>query len=137
MKGKRSRELVHHQDLIQSSVPTAISDLLADPPLLSNEDPDQYRALVHEFARAVNPNDVIEWLWLKDVADLTWDILRYRRIKAAYIDLRFERNLLDRLMHLKEAKRSDLQGPPHRSPDDDDKINSRAEALVNQWFHKR
>jgi hypothetical protein len=23
-------------------------------------------------------------LWVKDVVDLTWDILRYRRIKAAY-----------------------------------------------------
>jgi hypothetical protein len=27
----------------------------------------------------------MEWLWVKDIVDLTWDTLRYRRLKAKWI----------------------------------------------------
>jgi hypothetical protein len=27
----------------------------------------------------------MEWLWVRDIVDLTWDILRYRRLKAKWI----------------------------------------------------
>ena len=61
-------------------------DLLGKPPLLANEDPNEYDALLDALASEVNPKDFIERLWVKDVADHTWEILRYRRIKAAYVN---------------------------------------------------
>ena len=66
-------------------VPKQIRDLLGKPPLLADEDAKQYDNLLVELAGDVKPKDFIEWLWLKDIVDLTWDILRYRRIKAAYV----------------------------------------------------
>jgi hypothetical protein len=69
---------------VETIVPAKIRDLLGKPSLLETEDPKQYDDLVVELVRDVKPNDILEWLWLNDVAELTWDILRYRRIKGAY-----------------------------------------------------
>ena len=71
---------------IETLVPVEIRDMLGEPPLLATEDPNQYDALLAVLAREVKPSDFIEWLWVKDIADYTWDIIRYRRIKASYID---------------------------------------------------
>lgn len=71
--------------LVETHVPAEICDLWGKPPLLATESPKQYYALLVELVREVKPSDIIEWLWVKDVADLTWDILRYRRLKAAYL----------------------------------------------------
>lgn len=40
-----------------------------------------------QIASAVEPRDYVEWLWVKDVADNTWDILRARRAKAVRLTL--------------------------------------------------
>jgi len=81
----------------ETHVPAKIHALLGKPPLLANEDLSHYDALLNELARAVKPKDIIEWLWVKDVADLTWDILRLRRIKAAYVNGQFTSALAPRL----------------------------------------
>jgi len=39
------------------------------------------------FAECVEPQDVIEWLWLKDVVDLSWEILRLRRLKIDLVEI--------------------------------------------------
>jgi hypothetical protein len=85
------------QALIQIHVPAEIRDVLGKPPLLANEDPNQYDALLAELARGVKPGDVVDWLWVKDIGDLTWDIIRYRRIKAAHVNGRFKAELARRL----------------------------------------
>jgi hypothetical protein len=79
-------------------VPAEIRTLLGEPPLLATEDPNHYYALLAELAREVKPKDVIEWLWVKDTADLSWEILRYRRIKAAHVNGLFT-SALTRLVH--------------------------------------
>jgi hypothetical protein len=71
--------------LTSAHVPAHIAELLGPAPLLEGEDPKQYQALLSEIARAVKPIDVMEWLPVKDVVDLTWDTLRYRRLKAKWI----------------------------------------------------
>jgi hypothetical protein len=82
---------------IETPVPAEIRDAFGKPPLLATEDPDQYDALLSELAREVRPTDVIEWLWVKDIADLTWDIIRYRCLKASFVDGRFKSALEDHL----------------------------------------
>jgi hypothetical protein len=82
---------------IETLVPVEIRDVLGEPPLLATEDPNQYDALLTELAREVRPSDFTEWLWVKDIADLTWDIIRYRRIKASYVDGRIQTELVGQL----------------------------------------
>jgi hypothetical protein len=66
-------------------VPANVRELLGTAPLHEGEDPQQYQALLSEIARTVKPADVMEWLWVKDIVDLTWDILRYRWLKMSWI----------------------------------------------------
>ena len=66
--------------------PRDLMAALGPTPLLKFENRQVYEELVAQFAAAVTPTDGIEWLWLKDVADLSWEIIRLRRIKVALID---------------------------------------------------
>ena len=100
-------KLDNNKASIETLVPAEIRDMLGKPPLLATEDPNQYDALLTELAREVRPSDFIEWLWVKDIADLTWDIFRYRRIKASYVDGRFRSALVQQLnLALQRDKRA-------------------------------
>jgi hypothetical protein len=85
------------------AVPAEIQALLGEPPLLANEEPSDYYALLVLLARDVKPTGVIEWLWVRDVADLTWDVMRYRRVKAAFFN-----------QHFRFALERDRQAPQRR-----------------------
>jgi hypothetical protein len=67
-------------------VPADIEALFGDPPLLSTEDPARYRDMLDRFAESIAPRNIIEWLWVKDVADLSWEIPRLRRYRALMIE---------------------------------------------------
>ena len=67
-----------------------VRTLLGPPPLLTTENPHQYWELFEQFADAIEPKNVIEWLWLKDIVDLSWEIARLRRYRMMWIE--FERN---------------------------------------------
>jgi hypothetical protein len=57
-------------------------EILGPPPILERESLDSYNALHDRVRSAVAPADVIEELWVRDVADLSWDVLRLRRLKS-------------------------------------------------------
>jgi hypothetical protein len=61
--------------------------ILGKPPLLENENPRAYEALMAGLIADLRPTNTIECIWIKDVADQTWDIWRNRRLKAAYLTL--------------------------------------------------
>ena len=67
-------------------MPPDIEVLFGDPPLLSTEDPRLYRELLDRFVGSVEPRNVIEWLWVKDIVDLSWEIARLRRYRALLIE---------------------------------------------------
>jgi hypothetical protein len=71
-----------------ASVPEEIKQLWGSPPILPSEDRENYYRLAAHLAGTVKPRDIIEWLWVKDILDLTWDIQRLRRIKADTIECR-------------------------------------------------
>ena len=105
--GKSLPELDNTKALIETLVPVEIRDVLGEPPLLATEDSNQYDALLAVLARDVRPSDFIEWLWVKDIADLTWDIILYRCIKASYVDGRFRFALVQQLnLALERDKRA-------------------------------
>jgi hypothetical protein len=95
--GKSLPKLDNNKGSIETLVPVEIRNMLGEPPLLATEDPNQYDALLTELAREVRPSAFIEWLWAKDIADLTWDTIRYRRIKASYVDRRIQTKLVGQL----------------------------------------
>jgi hypothetical protein len=77
-----------------SLIPEDLLPLFDNPPVLSTEKSDSYRSLLYEIAKCVKPKDVIEWLWVRDVVDLTWEIQRLRRLKALFIE-RARQNISD------------------------------------------
>ena len=56
--------------------------VLGPAPLLEGEDASAYAELLAQVSSAVKPTDIIEDIWVRDVVDLTWEILRWRRLKA-------------------------------------------------------
>ena len=71
--------------------PSAVSDVLdrvvtiAPAPLLPGEKQADYADVAVRIVRAANPRDAIEEFLIRDVIDLTWDILRLRRMKAGLL----------------------------------------------------
>jgi hypothetical protein len=83
-----------------------------EPTLLLGEDARGYDELLAEVSHVLVPHDVIEDMWIRDVVDLAWDVLRLRRIKA---------NLL--LVRAREALREVL-----------DPLSKDAFKLARGWF---
>jgi hypothetical protein len=72
---KESQLRVSHQ---VETTPRA-SDALQTPSACGREDYDAMRQLIIED---IQPRSNIEWLWLLDLAELSWEILRYRKLKV-------------------------------------------------------
>ena len=67
------------RDLIIAD-PSAVP--LPPPSLANGEDAATYAQLAARIRAAVAPANIIEEIWARDVADLTWDVVRLRRLKA-------------------------------------------------------
>src|SRR5436190_15819180 len=82
--------------------------------LLSSEDPKAYDKLARTIIKDVAPTDIIEWLWIKDVLDLSWEVRRLRRFKIALIELKRDKELrksgnMDEDREYTESERGDLR----------------------------
>jgi hypothetical protein len=64
-------------------VPPDIRDLLGPAPITELEDEETYERILYRVAQAVSPADYVEWLWVKDIVDLTLDASRCRSAKVA------------------------------------------------------
>jgi hypothetical protein len=68
--------------------PSAVSDVLdrvvtiAPAPLLPGEKQADYAEVALRIVKGAQPRDAVEEFLTRDVIDLTWDILRLRRMKA-------------------------------------------------------
>ena len=56
--------------------------LFGPPPLLEGEDTAAYDELLVRISGAVNPADIFDEIWVRDLVDLVWEALRLRRLKA-------------------------------------------------------
>ena len=71
--------------------PSAVSDVLdrvaaiAPAPLLPGEQEAEYATHVARIVAAAQPRDAIEDLLTRDVIDLSWEVLRLRRLKAGLL----------------------------------------------------
>ena len=65
-----------------AAVDPQLLEILGPPPILESESLDSYNALHDRLRSSVAPGDIIEELWVRDVVDLSWDVLRLRRLKS-------------------------------------------------------
>ena len=76
-------------NLIPSDVskPTSLSQVsyFGPPPLIDGENTEAYDEMLLRVSSAVGPCDFLEEIWVRDVVDLTWEIHRWRQLKAHLI----------------------------------------------------
>jgi hypothetical protein len=68
-------------------LPNGIAALFGYAPTLKTENNEIYWNCMERFVKCVAPQDIIEWLWVKDVVDLSWEILRLRRLKIDLVEI--------------------------------------------------
>lgn len=65
--------------------PVTKLSIFGAPPLVPGEDSAGYDQLLERVSGAVKPGDILEEIWVRDLVDNTWEILRLRRAKKAAI----------------------------------------------------
>jgi hypothetical protein len=62
--------------------PPASARLLGPLALMEGENPQSYQELLDQMSNTLKPADIFEEIWTREVAELTWDAFRLRRMKA-------------------------------------------------------
>ncbi len=62
--------------------PAGMADLLGPPPVITGERASEYDELLERVREVLKPTDIIEEMWVRDIADGAWTIRRCRREKA-------------------------------------------------------
>ena len=70
---------------VNKLVVKSLDRFLGPAPLLEGEDKAEYTGLLSEVQRQVMPEDAIEQIYVRDIVDLTWELMRSRRIKVALL----------------------------------------------------
>jgi hypothetical protein len=81
-----------------SRIPPEVQALFGDPPLMRGEDVGLYNELTDQFTKLVEPTDMIEWWWVRDLTDHTWEIRRLRRFKVLFVELKRDEATTTRAM---------------------------------------
>jgi hypothetical protein len=96
--------------LVKSSAinaPKEIQRFLEDPPLVGGETLKDYNAFFAAIAASLKPTDAIDWLFTKDVVDLSWYIRRERSIIADMVKLAQKQVVLALLKATADASRAE------------------------------
>ena len=67
------------------NIPPAIGAMLENPPLLPNESKEGFDQVYDDFLDPLAPETVPQHWLVWDSAILTWEVMRYRRMKVAYV----------------------------------------------------
>ena len=65
----------------------SLTDLMGQPPLLSDEDPAQYFALYQTLRLKFAPRDILEEFYVRQVMDDAWLVIRYRRMNSHILNM--------------------------------------------------
>src|SRR5271169_4778954 len=72
--------LTQERQFVFSIEAAETQELFGPPALLPGESPAEYSRLYSQLQAELAPADVIEKIWLRDLADLQWDLRRWRRL---------------------------------------------------------
>ncbi len=87
----------------QQILPPDLSSIFPSP-LIPGEDAQAYEAFLAQVTTSVKPTDVTEEIWVRDVVDLTWELQRWRRLKANLLAAA-RKGALERLLEFTEGPR--------------------------------
>jgi len=68
-------------------IPKDVAEFIGNRPIVRGENPQQYDSLFGTLAELITPDDPIEWIWTKDIADAHWEARRARRFRDEILDL--------------------------------------------------
>src|SRR5262245_39706807 len=66
-------------------VPSNVAKLFGKRPIVAGEDPADYDLLTKLVRKDVKPQDLREWLLMKDIVDAEWELLRLRGLKVTML----------------------------------------------------
>jgi hypothetical protein len=72
--------------LVSLPIPSEALVLFGPPPLLSTEKIDRYDAMLRAYWEVIQPQDMIEAFWVKDLTDIRWEMQRMRNLKTRLIE---------------------------------------------------
>jgi hypothetical protein len=61
----------------------AIAAVAGAPPLVAGESAAGYERLLAQICETLQPADMLEQIWTRDIVDLSWEVFRLRRLKAS------------------------------------------------------
>src|SRR5271169_2876964 len=61
----------------------ALKLLLGPPQLIDGEDSGAYEALHEQVRLSEEPADIFDEIWVRQIVDCQWEVLRLRRLKAS------------------------------------------------------
>jgi hypothetical protein len=70
-------------------IPTSIDKIWGAPEFCHGEHQASYKALWIDIANDIGPSDVIEWLWITDILELSLEIRQLRSFKRQVVDRSF------------------------------------------------
>ena len=104
------------------------SPVLPESSLLSTESRDEFMRMSGALNEEIRPRGIIEQIFVRDIAEIHWEILRLRRCKVAIIDTELRPALANLLDRLSRQPGDPQQGNWLRS------ISIEAENLAKRWF---
>ncbi len=75
-------------------IPAEIAEIFGSPPVLSFEDHQAYDQLLAQLVLEWKPRHITEWMFVRDIADISWEILRHRRAIASVLAISFKKALV-------------------------------------------
>jgi hypothetical protein len=78
--------MTHHPALPLPPASPFDLDCIAPPRVFAGEDAAGYEALLARVRTTLQPRDVLEEIWTRDIVDLVWEIFRLRRMKTEFMN---------------------------------------------------
>jgi hypothetical protein len=75
------------------TIPAELQRFFEKPPILINESRRDYDQVLWSTIEAIEPKNTFEWILLKDLVDLTWEIRRLGKDKAALTNMTWKEAL--------------------------------------------
>jgi hypothetical protein len=110
------------------TVPAELISFSEPSLLLPGESRQDYEAIRQMMVDDIRPETNIEWLWTLDLVELSWEILRYRRLKKRILDAH-------RVAAIEAIlQRLDGQGMP---AEDMPTVRARSRRTAAEWYDGR
>jgi hypothetical protein len=75
------------KELLPLSVPEDLKIFEESTSLLPGENRQKFEVIKKMIINDIRPKTNLEWLWVLDLVELSWEILRYRRMKEKILEI--------------------------------------------------